>query len=412
MAQKILLVYLQVQNYPRARHYILKVLIDCSPSAMPINALNTYGLILDGMGDYDQAIRVHRYVLYHAIKKKDVIMELGSYSNLAKVYYNKKDYDKAHFYLNKSDHVALKNDFHYGIDFNRIARSNVFLKQNRYKEAYLEVNNLETLVMFYNDVDLLKDFYNIMYQTQLELEHVDLAKSYFDKFLIYEAKTSGKELNILLGEQEIENQKIANQAVVAAIDQERLKDFYVKIALSLALFALLVLLLLVIIYGAKKREKISLEGIIEKNNLVKALEAKSKELLTESIKNLSIDTVKENIKTDLELLVDELPERQRELFKPFLKQLSKNERNQYIEEFESRFLGVYESFYDKLRELIPDLSPAEAKFCAFIKLNFTTKEISFITNRSPRTIDNTRSRIRKKLVLETDVNLHTFFADL
>ena len=118
--------YLQVQNYPRARHYILKVLIDCSPSAMPINALNTYGLILDGMGDYDQAIRVHRYVLYHAIKKKDVIMELGSYSNLAKVYYNKKDYDKAHFYLNKSDHVALKNDFHYGIDFNRIARSNVW----------------------------------------------------------------------------------------------------------------------------------------------------------------------------------------------------------------------------------------------------------------------------------------------
>ena len=404
--------YMSVENYPRAKHYILKSLSKHNSSRIPFEALNMLGAIYGGLGDSNEELKVRFFLLNYALKEHDYVLAFASYSNIANTHFEMKEYKKALHYLNKSDEICEKQGIQIGHDFNKISRAYVFLEQKKYYEAYVELQNIEAIVKSYEDADILKNFYNIMYQTQLELGQIDLAKSYFQEYLIYQAKTSGKELNIMLGEQEIENQKNANQAVLAALEQERLKDFYMKIFLSLALFALLALVLLTVVYGAKKREKTRLEGIIEKNDLVKALEAKSKELLAESIKNLSIDAVKENIKTDLELLVDELPERQKDLFKPFLKQLSKNERNQYIEEFETRFLGVYESFYEKLRELIPDLSPAEAKFCAFIKLNFSTKEISFITNRSPRTIDNTRSRIRKKLGLETDVNLHTFLAEL
>jgi hypothetical protein len=56
-------------------------------------------------------------------------------------------------------------------------------------------------------------------------------------------------------------------------------------------------------------------------------------------------------------------------------------------EFELRFNQVHNTFYQKLNEKSPDLSPNEQRLCAFLRLNMTTKEIASITGQSIRSIE-------------------------
>lgn len=74
-------------------------------------------------------------------------------------------------------------------------------------------------------------------------------------------------------------------------------------------------------------------------------------------------------------------------------------------EFENSFEQVHEGFYKNLLNQYPSLTPAEIKICSLLKTNMTTKDIALLTNRSVRTIENTRNSIRRKMHLPTDINL-------
>lgn len=95
-----------------------------------------------------------------------------------------------------------------------------------------------------------------------------------------------------------------------------------------------------------------------------------------------------------------------------IKALSSNQNFKVWEEFETRFSKVHDEFYKKLRINYPQLTPTEIKICAFLKLNMNTKDIASLTNRSPRTIENTRQSIRKKLTIDAETNLVNFLLDL
>jgi DNA-binding CsgD family transcriptional regulator len=58
-----------------------------------------------------------------------------------------------------------------------------------------------------------------------------------------------------------------------------------------------------------------------------------------------------------------------------------------------------------LLEKYPNLSLTELKVCTFLVLNISSKEIGELTGRSVRTIESTRSNIRKKMNLSPDENL-------
>ncbi|MCK9271667.1 MAG: helix-turn-helix transcriptional regulator, partial [Bacteroidales bacterium] len=69
---------------------------------------------------------------------------------------------------------------------------------------------------------------------------------------------------------------------------------------------------------------------------------------------------------------------------------------------------VHESFYETLDTKFPDLTPAERKICAMLKLSMSSKEIAAITMVRPESVDTARSRIRHKLGIEKDENLAEF----
>lgn len=80
--------------------------------------------------------------------------------------------------------------------------------------------------------------------------------------------------------------------------------------------------------------------------------------------------------------------------------------------FRSYFENVHPSFFRNLVDLCPDLTPAEIKLAAFLRLNLTSKEIASILFITPDSVKTGRNRLRRKLNLKIDQNLNTFIISL
>jgi tetratricopeptide (TPR) repeat protein/DNA-binding CsgD family transcriptional regulator len=80
--------------------------------------------------------------------------------------------------------------------------------------------------------------------------------------------------------------------------------------------------------------------------------------------------------------------------------------------FESQFTQVHPDFIRNLSERHPQLTPAELKICALMKINLSTKEMANLLCLSVRNIENHRYRIRKKLGLDPAASLGSHIASL
>lgn len=80
------------------------------------------------------------------------------------------------------------------------------------------------------------------------------------------------------------------------------------------------------------------------------------------------------------------------------------------DQFNIAFNNVKPNFNKNLLEKYPDLSPAEIKLCLLINLGMSIKDISSLLNLSPDGIKVSRSRLRKKLNLDSTQNLESFLA--
>ncbi len=72
----------------------------------------------------------------------------------------------------------------------------------------------------------------------------------------------------------------------------------------------------------------------------------------------------------------------------------------------------YKDFIAKINTKYPDLSDREKRICAMLLVDFSTKEISEVLNISDRSINNIRSKIRKKMNIPEDNSIPNFLKEL
>ena len=87
-----------------------------------------------------------------------------------------------------------------------------------------------------------------------------------------------------------------------------------------------------------------------------------------------------------------------------------NRMDKTWQEFETHFNQVDANFYQRLIARFPTLTSNEKKLCAFIRLNLSTKEICAITQRSQKSIEMARTRLRQRLNLLRDQPLSAVIA--
>ncbi|NML68722.1 hypothetical protein HHL23_02780 [Chryseobacterium sp. RP-3-3] len=76
------------------------------------------------------------------------------------------------------------------------------------------------------------------------------------------------------------------------------------------------------------------------------------------------------------------------------------------------FLTTNALFVAKIRDICPKINDTELEVCALIKLGLTTKEIAIATNSTYKAIESIKYRLRKKMNLESTVNLMLFFNEI
>jgi DNA-binding CsgD family transcriptional regulator len=92
------------------------------------------------------------------------------------------------------------------------------------------------------------------------------------------------------------------------------------------------------------------------------------------------------------------------------------EKNKNPEEewriFETKFNKTYDNYLVRLNSKYKSLSPSDLKLAAYIRMNFSSKEIASLLNISTKSVEMARYRLRKKLELNHDQNLTEFLMGL
>lgn len=86
-----------------------------------------------------------------------------------------------------------------------------------------------------------------------------------------------------------------------------------------------------------------------------------------------------------------------------------NEKKEFL--FHKLFSEVHQDFIARITHEYPALTSNDIRILTFIRVNLENKEISSLMNISPRSLDTTRYRLRKKLNLDHEVDLNQFVRD-
>lgn len=153
--------------------------------------------------------------------------------------------------------------------------------------------------------------------------------------------------------------------------------------------------------------KIELENIrLHEQNILK-----SKELANTTMHLVQKNEILTEIKTDLTDLRKSGQALQSN--KEFQNLVKRIDFNLSVEDdknlFETNFEEVHHDFLKKLESEFPDLTQADLKLAAYLRMNLSSKDICPLLNISIRGLENKRYRLRKKLGLSNDIILSTYF---
>ncbi len=84
------------------------------------------------------------------------------------------------------------------------------------------------------------------------------------------------------------------------------------------------------------------------------------------------------------------------------------DNNEEWERFLSTFQSIHSSFLNKLNQFSNNLTSNEIRFASLMKMNLTSKEIASILNVSNEGVKKARYRLRKKLSLDSDINIQDY----
>ena len=81
--------------------------------------------------------------------------------------------------------------------------------------------------------------------------------------------------------------------------------------------------------------------------------------------------------------------------------------------FIEKFDKLFPDFFDKLKGYtLSDLTLSDLKYCAMLKLGFTTKQIATYTDSSMKSVEGKKYRLRKKFNIPADIDSKLWFSDI
>lgn len=201
--------------------------------------------------------------------------------------------------------------------------------------------------------------------------------------------------------------ELEQRSFLEEIQKKKTRIFQVT---TFAISALLVVLFLIfVLFSKSKKNQLNQAALVQKNMQID-LDYKKKELITKAIYFHRKEDFMVRVTQKLKAVKSKAKIENAKELEKILKELEHDASNKEWKEFELRFNEVHDDFYGKLKAKFQGLTPNDLKLCALLKLGMSTKEIATITFQSLNSINVARYRLRKKLMLDTEVNLNHFLS--
>jgi DNA-binding CsgD family transcriptional regulator len=322
----------------------------------------------------------------------DVIKSKYNSSNL----FLKLKTNEALLLLNREPLESIDKILNYEDEVN--SSNDLFLKSLYFKflkEYYYKQNNIKT----YHKFDKLWEENNEQYIKEKNTLYLE----------DFKATQELDELKDQYNEVKLKNQLIQNQ----------LSKSNIKFRLSIIIIIMGIGILFLIRRNYIKNKKLQALNTLQSQNELLKKEFEKLELsenLKETAKQLSTSILNIKkvalLKKELENIADEKRPDYNE--KETLKKL-KLSLNSFFDNYRELTQLIYkklnvDKIVDNVRKNHPEISDKEILVIEYITLNYTTKEIALLMDKSEKSVEYYRSQIRKKIQLSKNESLEDFFA--
>ncbi len=207
---------------------------------------------------------------------------------------------------------------------------------------------------------------------------------------------------------------------------EILRPWYRSLVAWLA-YTLLALFGLIILFYFNRRKIIRLEEEVEQTvsqskntierleneRIAEQLEIKKRELITSTMHLIHKNETMEEIKGKLGEISNSCSDKKTTLeIRKMVQRVQRDaDLDDHWKDLMYHFNEVNKDFFINLKARYDSLTTRDLKLCAYLRMNLSTKEIALLANVSPRGIDASRYRLRKKLEVNANINLTEFLME-
>jgi tetratricopeptide (TPR) repeat protein len=400
--------YSRIENVENQQFYLKKALAinkTLSHNYHLIQNYNNLGSSFKQQNNIKEALYYYD-LAYNALKKLNYPLLLAqNLTNRANIFEKSGDYIKAEELFLECENICILNNIPYGQLLASLNLGNLYRIQKKFPAAKVRLNQalaftkilktkkeeaqtFERLSWLARDMQDYKQAYN--YQSIFHILNDSLVNEV--------VKKEGNELK-----EKYESEKKENEIIT--LSKQKLYNQYLILVLILVVF-----ILVFVVQSWRNKHKLALKDKqkqdLSKKFLNETLEIKEKELTSQVAILVQMQQKMDYLRSKTSKIINDNISEQ-EKIKKMDALLNKNPMIDLNNNFELRLTSNNEDFFKLLLSKYPDLSPAELKLCAYLRLNPSTKDLALIMNRSMRTVESTRANIRKKMNLYTQDNLVT-----
>ncbi|MEN8251606.1 MAG: hypothetical protein ABFS32_21970 [Bacteroidota bacterium] len=375
--------------------------------------LNNIGTRYFLLNSNDSALYYIRKAVVLNTKYSNKIWLAINYHNLADIFLDLNEVDSADYYIQKASTIYHDAGHLMNYYFAQEVKAKISLAK---KDTLTAIEYYKSIIESPKHLENLKikaiannALFDIEYSRERYVEAINYYKAYnlFDDSLTKASNTSL--LSVLELEMEFEKQKnhleLENKEIKLRSQQ---KNFFISI------MAVVILLLGITVYFIYRLHKARSNATkIENQRIEEELAYKKREMTANVLSLMKKNEILAEISNSmLEVERQAVKPETKDAINKIAAKIRKTSDEEIWEEFNIRFKEVHIDFHSKLLRLYPDLSPSEQRLCAFLRMNMSTKDISELSGVDPRSINNTRSKVRKKMGLANDENLVSYLSKI
>ena len=379
-------------------------------------ALNNLGQSQRELKNVTEAIVAHEESIEISSKTKNIKVELSNHFNLVKIYFRERNFSKCKFHIEKSELLSQKTDYEFikgallrykariAIEENKIETARIVAKEaTKYKNAYsitsehVEVDNELSIIQ-----EKLGNYQEALYHYKAAQEVSDI--------LYNEKKVKQfEEINVIY-QTEKKDAKISLLNKEAELNEIRKKGLWRGILLLLLTGASVIFSL--ITKSRKKQALLSKEKELADEKRIQAereLEFKKKELTAKVLQLASKNEFLQTLEKEVGNLKSSIDERVGQTSQKISRMINNDALDdQEWDLFQQEFASIHQHFIDKLSKQYGDFSNHEWRLISLLKMNLSSKEIANILRISPDGVKKARYRLRKKINLESDLDIQDY----